>query len=724
MNCSIFFIWLAIVCSNLATYATETEVPGTKLREESTNRQVALWFDKISCRTICAEDYKHLEQFIEKAKDPRERIDGLIVMSRFQRVSLGNSEAALQILRHVALSAEILRQLPGKKIKLRGDQLFSGDISHPENWNSDDANFPAVLEVARILATMGKNEESLVVIKMCKDRPSLTLSNQALLAYAAGDCLMEMGRIDDAIGMYGFAQGAISDLEKPYDQLTDELKIIKIGLQKSMDIAKAKVDTEKYGPEYILYRQADRLRRFDNQPVLAYVDFQKIIRAYPNTIYAEAATAYSIECLCDCASGSKGDLVGIALKNLGKRADELTNSLRDMAKLGSTNEVINTVGKLINEQKTTMEMLGAIHELNSKSEPLILKMASVFISSKPLGVYRGEVMIALGDYYFEGENKTGEALTWYVKAISWYEDIARRGVVDDVIVESRVKEISAPPLTMKSKDEWGNVSRSAIAAGGLINHRTCEWYSAQQMLDAKIKAAAIYFAEGNVESAVLFLKAIIKLDIEENRLHEMGLPNSYDRLINGMRSGRLNATETELGLFKNEAKIALIAAEVAYETENWVSAQRLYSAVTLKYGDSLSKNARLYLRFMRGSTLLMVGNEKEAEKEFQAVAEDPKSPTYPRAMWCLFNLSQFDRGRDGESISYLDKVIRTQEAYAQDFTFTKAEFLFSRNRISDARVLFKGLSNQKNCKPWMLLACKNYIEKIESYSSPNPPDGQ
>lgn len=696
-------------------------------RDEATNKKIALWYYKINSRTISGQDYKDIQRFAEKSQDPRGRIDGLVVMSRFQRVSLGNCEVALQILRPLALNAETHLQQARKNNKSQSDQLSGGNLSRQENWNSEEIYFPAVLEIARIFASTGKQEESLAVLKACKDRPSLSQANQALMAYAAGDCLMEIGRLDEAIKMYGFAQGVILELENPYDQLTDQLRIIRNGLWAAMDAAKSKVDIEKYGPGYILYREADWLRRFGNQPVMAYANFQKVIREYPGTIYAEASAAYSIECLCDCASGLKGDLVGFALKDSAKRLEELTASLSDMAKIGSAKEIREGQIKLIDEQKTMIEILQVIPELKGKSEALILKKASEFISSKPFGVYRGEVMIALGDYYFEGENKLVESLTWYTKAISWYSDVGSGAGVSDVFsIDDRVKEITAPPLTMKSKDDWGNVSRSSIAAGDLINHRTCEWYSSQQMLDAKVKSGAIEFIEGKIEPAVLNLKAILKFDVEESHLHEMGLPNSYDRLVNGIRSGRLNATETELNLFKNESKVALIAAEIAYETEDWEKAGRLYAAVSLKYGCGLVKDAQLYLRFMRGSTLLMTGNEKEAEKEFQAVAEEYKCPTYTRAMWCLFNLSQFDKGRDSESISYLDNVIqRTQgSSCARDFTYTKAEFLFSRNKTSEAYILFKWICKQKNCKSWMLMACKDYIEKIEANSVSTPSVGQ
>lgn len=717
------FIFLSVLTS-VVGWASEVVT-----RDELTNKQRALWYYKIYSRTVSGQDYKDIQRFVEKAKDPRERIDGLVVMSRLQRVSLGNCEAALQILWPLALSAETFRQQAGKNNKIQSDPLSGGAPSCQEKWSNHDISLPAILEVARVFAATGKQEESRAVLKECKDRPSLSQANQALVAYAAGDCLMEMERFDEAVEMYSFAQRAISDLEKPYDQLTDELRIIRDSLRVAMDAAKAKADTEKYGPEYILYRQADWLRRFKNQPVMAYANFQKVIRDFPGTIYAEASAAYSIECLCDCASGLKGDLVGAVLKDSTKRVEEMTNSLIDMAKIGSANEIRERQSKLIDEQRAMMEVMQVIPELKGKSESLIVKKANEFISSKPLGVYRGEVMIALGNYYFEGENKLSESLAWYTKAISWYGDIARGGgVLDEFIVDSRIKEVSAPPLTMKSKDEWGNVSRNNVAAGDLINHMTCEWYSSQQILDAEVKVAAIKFIEGKIESAVLNLNAILKFDLEERRLHEMGLPNSYDRLVNGMRSGRLNATDTELNLFKNEAKFALIAAEIAYEMEDWEEAARLYAAVSLKYGDGLAKDAQSYLRFMRGSTLLMTGNEKEAVKEFQAVAEDQKCPTYPRAMWCLFNLSQFDRGRDSESISYLDKVIqRTQgSSYVQDFTYTKAEFLFLRNQIAESRILFTWLCKQKNCKPWMLMACKDYIEKIEAALVPTtaPPIGQ
>lgn len=88
----IFSLILLSVLTSVGGWASEVVT-----RDELTNKQIALWYYKINSRTVSGQDYKDIQRYVEKAKDQRERIDGLVVMSRLQRVSLRNCEAALQI---------------------------------------------------------------------------------------------------------------------------------------------------------------------------------------------------------------------------------------------------------------------------------------------------------------------------------------------------------------------------------------------------------------------------------------------------------------------------------------------------------------------------------------------------------------------------------------------------------------------------------------------------
>lgn len=662
--------------------------------------QVTKWFQDIAGHVANSNDWREIQQYSNKP-NAEHAVEATLIRSRFLRCSLGQTTAALKLLIPLVWNGAP-PQVPESVDIVR--------LSSMKSWKEDSRVIPLVMEIARCYAELKDAKRTFCIFNTWKDQLESSRALQIYGADAMGDCLQLLGHFEEVTHHYEFVQQALNAESKDYPLRADLLLILNL-LPGKWAAVQNKIDIDAYGQAFVLYRIADRQRRFEGKPVFALAGLMKLRQQYPNTVFPEAASAYIVETLFDCA-GQKGNIREEAIKEVKCKLDQTIQNVSDLTKIGVTDEVRVKLAELVAEQKDLIEILQAIPDSGEKAANNALVMAKSFLSERPLGLYRGEIMIALGDYYLTSSSNVSEAIGWYNRAVQWYDDISHSDHLPEIFsVEQRVAKVSAPPLSMKRKDQWGNNFWSEPDLGALINHRTCPWYSSQQILDARTKRAVCNFMAGKVEKVAEDVEFLGKIDDEERQLRASDLPNSYDRLVNGMKNGRMMATKEELALFQGKTRGPLLLAELAYETEDWKRANTLYLELETRFSESLNPYAQLYLDFVIGSCQKILGHEDMGVKRNNRVTASINSPTWPRAMMTKFNELMYQPGKETDALAVLDTIVaqRPRTDAALQACFVKAEYFRAKGKINEARPIYQSLLATVTAPEWVRIASQRYL---------------
>ncbi|MBN1673897.1 MAG: tetratricopeptide repeat protein [Kiritimatiellae bacterium] len=408
-------------------------------------------------------------------------------------------------------------------------------------------------------------------------------------------------------------------------------------------------DIERYGADFVAYRDADRLR-FANKPAQALAKYAEVIKTYPGTVYAEAATVYSGYChreLEDYATAEK--LWREQLKNpWGLYRGEICLALANM-------------------------------EFEYRLRP------------------------QEAEYWYK------KAIEWMDKVGLVDKKMFLLGVPGKAFTVS-----APPIRMKEQKAWFGPPDWSKVKPGTIINRRTCHWYLNKLRLDAHGKLALIKFLGGDAKGAQDEIAAILKYDDDEKRMHEKGEPNSYRRLHWEFEHGYLRAPPDEFAAFKGRAKVLVAIGDYYYEIEDWPNAQRAYDRLALLHRQrriSLTKPAEAYLTYIRGMTRYV---QKEFEKALPFLRKFDTSfqntDTWLRAKGVQARIAMQREGCDA-AVAILDEIIkhRPRSEYAREALYAIGELYYCWSRYDESERTFRKYVKRYPDKP---MAAETYFESI------------
>lgn len=242
-----------------------------------------LWLGMIA--SLAFYSFSSDEQEFEAARlriesgdqNQQSRLDAALL----QRLARGKGQLATDAL--AALTCQLRSEgkpIPGGMVqKLR-------EASKKQDGTWDFSNYNAVLEYARYCATEKHEDPSSLI-------DSLALSGNAaakiLAAELAGDLLLLKNKHADAIGRYAFAQAIWKSDQyvRESPRITGVMKRIEASLLR----AKRSIEVEKYGQEFVLYRDAETHRRCGRFKQAIEV-YRELIKHYSESVFAEAAQLY------------------------------------------------------------------------------------------------------------------------------------------------------------------------------------------------------------------------------------------------------------------------------------------------------------------------------------------------------------------------------------------------------------------------------------------------
>jgi tetratricopeptide (TPR) repeat protein len=678
-------------------------------------------------------DVRDCTKLIELAPDDNTRRPFVIFLAQYQRIMLAKPERALSTIapgflgkdkakawmkaNDEAVKAARAQWLKddavAKKAKKASPKIPSDyqiDLPALHEWTIDGTTALFAVEAAHCLATLDKPQRAMEIIDAVGQQ--FTDETRVLAAECGADLFIRMQMYQKATEFYRFSLDVLETLKKrEYDEnsherffFSEEQQILQNRLSEKLSIAQRLYEIEMFGPDWIAYRDAQRLH-FEGRFLEAYFAYLEIVEAFPDSIYGEAATCYLIEILCKLADK---DNIKNAAETFKQKRQEL-----DTAKL------VVKVGERFRDPEELMEPrrnnVARLEKAISlwKSIPLgetaltaAEKYTEEFIERDKFGLYRGEAMLDVGLCWLETFLEPEKAEPWLLRANDWFDEVKKLDVaLNKLEVPDKSKTVSQAPREERFTDEWTNVRMSQPGPGHLFNRRECKWYLSSKHKEAVLWLGLIYFARGDMSNAKAQWGQIAEIDKEYNKLiaDTRGTGTTSTRLLYFLETkpGELHATKNELKAFKDEhRRFAVLFADCAYVAENQSLAEKIYRKLDEGALGQLSKNEKAYVSFAIFDCLCWDTNRNENDFLESRWTVLEGSPSEKRALMGYAN--RIDKA--SVTFSNMGKRMNTRELIITKYPNSPEAEEASLRNIFEMTIIMQG------------------FEKIEKYLATNGPD--
>ncbi|MDO9541195.1 MAG: hypothetical protein Q7J98_02585, partial [Kiritimatiellia bacterium] len=251
---------------------------------------------------------------------------------------------------------------------------------------------------------------------------------------------------------------------------TDDEKYLRERITESMVSALRLWDIERYGEDFVLYREAEKMRREEAQYLEAYLAYKETETKYAETMYGEAARAYGIKCLWALAEPGNTEQ---ALKTIRTTEETLKAKRKQQTAFRRKKlspEEAQLIQKKIAEYERKLESMKKV-SLGKTAAKMAGEETEKLIAENELGLYCGEMIEANADYCLEILYDPDGAAKGYDRALLWFDKAEKMTVdLDAFKPPDKSRAISAPPPEMNAKDAvWGNVDWAKLDGGKLFN---------------------------------------------------------------------------------------------------------------------------------------------------------------------------------------------------------------------------------------------------------------
>jgi len=180
----------------------------------------------------------------------------------------------------------LAKKEPDRALRCVAAYAEKRDRYDPGLWACYDA-------AARAHLALGESLEAVLLYDWLAQRAAG--EQQALAAEGCGDALMVRREYAKAIAAYTFAIRCVGALRSQANPGACAGLLER--LQAALRQAERLRDIDLYGEDYVLYRDAERLRQ--GAPEKALPVYAELVRRFPQSVYAEAAGVYSPYCLVE-----------------------------------------------------------------------------------------------------------------------------------------------------------------------------------------------------------------------------------------------------------------------------------------------------------------------------------------------------------------------------------------------------------------------------------------
>jgi tetratricopeptide (TPR) repeat protein len=437
----------------------------------------------------------------------------------------------------------------------RPDEAFKLVAPWANNRDTYDPHLAdCYLVAADAQLALGKNNVALVIFDWTASKAQG--EPLVLAAEGCGKALMALKDFRRAVECFDFAVKAVKSIADDYgtyDKLTARLR---------QELARARrlADTDLYGEDFVLYRDAETLRRIQKKYPEARQTYQAILKRFPDGPYADASTLYAAMCLIEMEK----------------------------------------------PQEAGRELVALWH-------------------ANRYGPYAGEAMLELGRIALEYDLQPKAAKGCFLFLDAWFQEFRNQPPLEiekRSAVPEAARKVTTPPAKEKYVDFWGNVKKSEIKPGMLINPDTCPWYLDDLKEQMAMYLGFLCFVEGDKEGALAWYKKILECDPATRRLDTAGEWNDYSRLKWGAEHGYLYAHPEELALFKDpRQRLGVLLVDLHYCTERNDEGIALCRRLLKGGAGPMRAPQRDYVWFAMGSSLQRSGRYAEALDAFEQVLQ-------------------------------------------------------------------------------------------------------
>lgn len=597
------------------------------------------------------------------------KVDGLraaVLIAGYHRLQAKKPAGGLDVLAKVVLESK-LRQSWQQQYAVFKKKRSSSELAAPDALTRpftgiDVARLSEIhalpmVEVARCLADLGKVDQALLVIDGVGRH--FKWEGRVVAHEGFGDVMMKMGTFQKAAGRYKEALGLLRH-SKPTEGLSPWMKLTERAIQQKLGEAQRLIDLERYGAGYVAYRAAEQLRRGQNLRRVAALRHEALAADYPKTVYGEAGRAYSTLCLLSLARNPE---ISAAEKKWVASQQSQANRLNGLLARARSNQVpparLDMFSKKIQRIR---EDLAAVAKLptGTAAYTAARTKSNEALAENRLGLYRGEVLLAIADYVLDHQLDFKLASELYQKTWDWSELAPSADAkLADFSVPAKAQGVSKPKASNVKKSTLGKVERIEMPVGSIVNRRTCDWYLNDVRARTVMPLGFLAMYAGKSDLAKNWFLKVRSLD-EKNRYHaSRGEADDTERLLWAVENGYFFCYPEELKTYSGRIKQATMLAGFYYCTERNGNALKLCDRLQMNAFGKLHPRQRAYSHVLEGSIQLRLRGRQAAFNQFvQAVAHAPKnSYTHNRASLYAANAGYFLGGRQLQTAEKLRQAL-------------------------------------------------------------------
>jgi len=393
------------------------------------------------------------------------------------------------------------------------------------------------------------------------------------------------------------------------------------------------LDIEKYGLDYVLYREAQMYRKADHPLAM---DFTHVAAAFrikepmadkvPGADYENALESYSL---------------------LIESFDQ--NPYAEAAKLYS-----------------------AVCKVHMGEADQAIRDLKAFYKENPDGLYRGEALKIIGDIYLFHKWDQINAEEAYNRSVNWLEAMKGRSrILSDYLVPEKSQKVSKPPVRVKVLTEQGMIKDIEVPTNALVNRTTSKWYLDTLRVEVEWRLGFLDVVVEKWDQAFEHFDQVLAHDQVIRSANQKRYFNAYDRMKAAKtHNSMVGVAEQNVGL-RGKEKMVMFWADLQYIYRDFENALHLYK--TIQESSKDERNGQVYSRALLGEILvrgqMKVFNRSDIMSRMHtAVMEFPKTGAAPML---LEMCSLYSQGEPLPAVSYL-QMIYTQ--YPNSFFAPRAYY--------------------------------------------------
>ena len=423
--------------------------------------------------------------------------------------------------------------------------------------------------VAGILSYQKKYPEALTGLNFVGEK--LDGIPRALAAEGVGDILYDMKQFQGSADAFKLGLKVLDFFKKSSEYFNYPDKTVDIIYQRIQGkLAKAEraLDCERYGPEFVAYREARKFE-FSGDFLRATVFYGRIVKNFPDTVYSEAAKFYRPKCLFRLADKSESEKAKNEIMELEAQIQKDRAMLKkDSEKM--SRRIVEAFEKLVNEDEILLPEMKNVPTGKKAAEEAASDLEG-FISENEFGLYGGEAIIELGEYSLEKKLDPETAFNYFTRAKNWLEKV--ESVKTDISswrVPQKAAGVSTPPPGDKTLAGWNlYMIKTPIKPEQIINRATTPWYLDSLRARTDKTLSFLHYMKGEKDAALALAGSVLKYEPIERQFNANNEPNTYKRLVTYYNRGWMYAKPEELDLFKGKLRTAVLLGDFYYAQEEW-----------------------------------------------------------------------------------------------------------------------------------------------------------